>query len=88
MPVKGGSSFEAYEISCPGLPVILASGDDVPQAVSRLGEHKLADFISKPFILDSLLSTVKFVIQRRVVPATEEPFLTAAKNGCLSRNEA
>jgi CheY-like chemotaxis protein len=71
MPVMGGeAALEHMKALAPQLPVILASGYDALQAVSRAGEHNLAGFIRKPFTLNSLLGTVKSVIQGEVVSAT------------------
>jgi PAS domain S-box-containing protein len=64
MPVMGGEvALGHMKALAPRLPVILASGYDVPQAVSRLGEHQLAGFIRKPFMFNSLLGTVKSVLR-------------------------
>jgi CheY-like chemotaxis protein len=52
MPVMGGEvALGHMKALAPQLPVILASGYDAPQAVSRAGEHKLAGFIRKPLML-------------------------------------
>jgi PAS domain S-box-containing protein len=64
MPVMGGEvALGQMKALAPWLPVILASGYDVPQAVSRLGEHQLDGFIRKPFMFNSLLGTVKSVLR-------------------------
>jgi PAS domain S-box-containing protein len=64
MPVMGGEvALGHMKALAPQLPVILTSGYDVPQAVSRLGEHQLAGFIRKPFMFNSLLGTVKSVLR-------------------------
>jgi nitrogen-specific signal transduction histidine kinase/CheY-like chemotaxis protein len=64
MPVMGGEAALGHmKALAPQLPVILASGYDALQAVSRAGEHDLAGFIRKPFTLTNLLGTVKSAIQ-------------------------
>jgi DNA-binding NtrC family response regulator len=67
MPVMGGEAALGHMKALdPGLPVILTSGYDMPQAVSEVGKHQLAGFIRKPFMLDTFLGTVKSVIRDRV----------------------
>lgn len=60
MPVMGGeAALGQIKALAPGLPVILVSGYDAPQAISHSGEQALAGFIRKPFMLTGLLETVK-----------------------------
>jgi CheY-like chemotaxis protein len=74
MPVMGGeAALGLMKALNPGLPVILASGYDMPQAVSQPGEHKLAGFIRKPFTLNTLLGTVRSVIRDRMPLDIENP---------------
>jgi PAS domain S-box-containing protein len=63
MPVMGGEvALGHIKALAPALPVILVSGYDAPQAISHSGEHKLAGFMRKPYMLPSLLGTVKTVL--------------------------
>jgi CheY-like chemotaxis protein len=60
MPVMGGEEALTHiKALAPILPVILSSGYDASQAISRSGEQALAGFIRKPFTLTTLLETVK-----------------------------
>jgi len=60
MPVMGGEeALTQIKALAPILPVILSSGYDASQAISRSGEQALAGFIRKPFTLTTLLETVK-----------------------------
>jgi PAS domain S-box-containing protein len=60
MPVMGGEeTLKHIKALAPVLPVILSSGYDASQAISRSGEQALAGFIRKPFTFTDLLETVK-----------------------------
>jgi len=48
----------------PDLPVVLSSGYDASQAMSRFGENALAGFLQKPGMVASLLQTVNSVLER------------------------
>jgi DNA-binding NtrC family response regulator len=66
MPVMGGEEALGHiKALAPGLPVILSSGDDASQAISRFGEKALADFIHKPSTVTNLLETVKSACFRK-----------------------
>src|SRR6266851_2685046 len=60
MPVMDGWQFRAKQLSEPGLaqlPVIVLSA--VPEIRHHAAEMNAAGFLSKPFLLDRLLSTVQ-----------------------------
>jgi PAS domain S-box-containing protein len=65
MPVMGGEeALEKIKAIAPELPVILSSGYDASQAISRFGENTLAGFIQKPGTVTRLLETVKAALQK------------------------
>ena len=60
MPVMGGEEALAkIKKIAPGLPVVLSSGYDASQAMSRFGKDAIAGFIQKPATITDYLSVVK-----------------------------
>ncbi len=43
----------------PELPVVLSSGYDKPRAIKEFDANRLAGFVQKPYVVQSLLTTVK-----------------------------
>jgi CheY-like chemotaxis protein len=66
MPVMGGEAALAHiEKIAPALPVILASGYDTEDAISRFGEDRLAGFLQKPSTVSQMLQTVQQAVRKR-----------------------
>lgn len=55
-------------MAAPDLPIILSSGYDASQAISRFGEKALAAFIQKPGSVTTLLGTVTAVLKQGHAP--------------------
>lgn len=65
MPAMGGEeTFAEIKLVAPKLPIILSSGYDASQAISRFGEQALAGFIQKPGSVTTLLGTVKAALNQ------------------------
>jgi two-component system, cell cycle sensor histidine kinase and response regulator CckA len=64
MPLMGGEeTFAQIHGLAPDLPVILTSGYDAAEAVSKFGNNALAGFIQKPATVEDLLETVKTALE-------------------------
>src|SRR5206468_1745923 len=59
MPVMGGEeALKRIKAEAPNLKVILSSGYDASQAISRFSENMLAGFIHKPSTINDFLEIV------------------------------
>ena len=66
MPVMGGEEALVHiEKIAPMVPVILSSGYDTSEAVSRFGEDRLAGFLQKPSTVTETLQKVQEAVRKR-----------------------
>ena len=64
MPVMGAVEvLEEVEAVCPGLPVIILTGQGTPENAVECMKKGAYDFVTKPFRTDYVLSVIKCAIE-------------------------
>jgi DNA-binding NtrC family response regulator len=69
MPLMGAIELlERLGALCPGLPVIIVTGQGTPENTLECRTKGAFDFITKPFRISDLLSSIKCALEKRPPP--------------------
>jgi PAS domain S-box-containing protein len=57
--LTGASAFDAVQRAAPGVPIVVATGYDDPQALKEYGPRRLAGVLRKPFVAPDLYAVMR-----------------------------